>query len=416
MASNAKPISAEIITTGTEILLGEIVDTNAAWIAQHLRDAGVDLFFKTTVGDNLDRLRSVIELGLTRSDVLIVSGGLGPTADDITRQAIAEAAGTELRLDAGALRVLEERFARFGAKMTDNNRQQALIPEGATLIPNPVGTAPGFILETDSGAIVAVPGVPREMMRLMQDTVLPYLRTRAGYDRVIRRHILRTVGIGESALDDLLGPLMLERNPTVGLAAKTAQVDIRITASDQSVEGADTLIEQVALEVRRLVGPYIYSETPGEELESVLVDLLADRNKTFAVYETNTAGRIAQRVRKQEGGRAVMPVAYSTDSGELPASLESDITERDASRESALDAARTLRTSAGTTFGLAVVGTCHPDGGIYGKGSGRTWIALTGEGIDETLELQYGGGDDYSATRIANQALKTLWENLRSLP
>ena len=202
--------------------------------------------------------------------------------------------------------------------MTDNNRQQAMIPEGSTLIPNPVGTAPGFIVETDDGVIIAVPGVPREMMRLMQDTVLPYLRARSGYEGVIRRRVLRTVGIGESALDDMLGPLMLQGNPTVGLAAKTAQVDIRIAARSDSADSAEAMIEEIAQEVRVQAGAFIYSETAGEDLETVVVDLLAARGATFAVLETNTSGRLAQRIRKQDGGRAVMPGAFAVEGEDLP--------------------------------------------------------------------------------------------------
>ncbi|MBW7884592.1 MAG: competence/damage-inducible protein A, partial [Caldilineaceae bacterium] len=192
---------AEIVTTGTEILLGDIVDTNAAWIAQQLREAGINLYYKTTVGDNEPRLRGVIEQGMARSDAIIVTGGLGPTVDDITRQAIANATGRPLVLHDAALRTLQERFARFGIEMTENNRQQAYIPDGAILIENPVGTAPGFIVETGRCAVIAVPGVPREMMHLMTATVLPYLRNRAGGSAIIRRRILRTFGIGESTLD-----------------------------------------------------------------------------------------------------------------------------------------------------------------------------------------------------------------------
>ena len=167
----AGPISAEIITTGTEILLGDIVDTNAAWIAQQLRDAGVNLYYKTTVGDNEARLRATLELGLSRSDVLLVTGGLGPTVDDITRDAIAKAAGRGLTLNPSALAAIEERFSRFGVTMTENNRRQAMMPEGAQIMPNPVGTAPGILLETELGAIIAMPGVPREMKQMMSDLV-----------------------------------------------------------------------------------------------------------------------------------------------------------------------------------------------------------------------------------------------------
>ncbi|MEZ4716259.1 MAG: CinA family nicotinamide mononucleotide deamidase-related protein [Caldilineaceae bacterium] len=223
-------ISTEIVTTGTEILLGEIVDTNAAWIAQQLRESGINLYYKTTVGDNEARVRAVIELALSRSDVILVTGGLGPTKDDITRQAIAAATGRALVLDEGALATLKARFARFGSHMTENNVQQAYIPEGATLIENPVGTAPGFIVENDRGTVIAMPGVPREMKVLMEQSILPYLRKRNGNVGVIRRRILRTIGIGESTIDHELTDLMQLANPTVGLAAHLGQVDVRLTA------------------------------------------------------------------------------------------------------------------------------------------------------------------------------------------
>ena len=187
-------------------MLGDIVDTNAAWIAQQLRDIGVNLYYKTTVGDNEPRLRGVLELGLSRSDVLIVTGGLGPTVDDITRDAIANATGCPLRPNAVALTQLEQRFAQFGSQMTANNKRQTLLPEGATLIENPVGTAPGFRVtsrrldEGITGTVIALPGVPREMKRLMADTVLPWLQqenAKRGGGGVIRRRLLRTIGIGE---------------------------------------------------------------------------------------------------------------------------------------------------------------------------------------------------------------------------
>ncbi len=243
-------LTTEIVTTGTEILLGDIVDTNAAWIAQQLREAGVNLYYKTTVGDNEARVRGVIELGMTRSNAIIVTGGLGPTVDDITRQAIAAATGRELILHEGALATLQARFARFGVQMTANNRQQALIPAGALLIENPVGTAPGFIVETERCAVIAVPGVPREMKHLMTESVLPYLRARAGGTGVIRRRILRTFGIGESTIDHLLGELMHGANPTVGLAAHTGQCDIRIAARAATSAETEALLDVIEAEIR----------------------------------------------------------------------------------------------------------------------------------------------------------------------
>jgi len=415
MSPAKSPISAEIVTTGTEILLGEIVDTNAAWIAQQLRDAGVNLYYKTTVGDNIARVRGVLELGLSRSDVLIVTGGLGPTADDITRQAIAEATGRELLLNEEALSALQERFARFGVRMTDNNRQQALIPAGSILIPNPVGTAPGFIVETENGAIVAIPGVPREMMRLMHDSVLPYLRKRSGYEGVIRRRVLRTIGIGESSIDDRLGELMLRGNPTVGLAAKTAQADIRITARADSVEEAEALIDQVAAEVVGRVGDHIYSETPDEELEQVVVRLLASQGATLAIFETNESAPLANRIRNAEGGADVLLRAATVEGDGLPCrETESPGSALDSlNSEFALECAGFLRVSTGATYGLAQMTTADPDGGVFGRASGHTWIALSAEDGGAGQELNYGGTDDYTSARLTNQALYLLWQALR---
>ena len=186
------PLLAEIVTTGTEILLGDIVDTNAAWIAQQLRETGVNLFYKTTVGDNLERVRGVIEQGLGRSHIIIVTGGLGPTVDDITRDAIAVACERKLVLYEQALETLKLRFARFQSPMTENNLRQVYLPEASILIENPVGTAPGFIVETERCAVIALPGVPREMKRMMAESVLPWIRLRAG-EGILRRRILRTI-------------------------------------------------------------------------------------------------------------------------------------------------------------------------------------------------------------------------------
>ncbi|MEZ4657690.1 MAG: CinA family nicotinamide mononucleotide deamidase-related protein [Caldilineaceae bacterium] len=315
-------LSAEIVTTGTEILLGEIVDTNAAWMAQQLREAGVNLYYKTTVGDNEARVRGVIELGLSRSDVIIVSGGLGPTVDDITRQAIANATDCPLELHAGALQTLQERFARFGVTMTDNNRQQAYIPRGAIIIENPVGTAPGFIVENDQGrAVIAVPGVPREMKHLMTETVLPYLQTRLGQAAIIRRRVLHTIGIGESSIDHQIGDLMTAANPTVGLAAHTAQVDIRITARAAHAAEAEALIDQMEATVRQRVGPYIFSTVAEETIEMVVARGLQAHNTTIALLESNTAGQIASRLSGALADANPVAAAWTWGAAELPAAL-----------------------------------------------------------------------------------------------
>jgi nicotinamide-nucleotide amidase len=402
-------LNAEIVTSGTEILLGDIVDTNAAWIAQQLREAGVNLFYKTTVGDNEPRLRGVIELGMTRSDVIIITGGLGPTVDDITRDAIANATGCPLELHDGALVTLQARFARFGATMTDNNRQQALIPHGAILIENPVGTAPGFIVETERCAVIALPGVPREMKQLMADSVLPYLRARLGSAAVIRRRILRTFGIGESTIDHRLGEMLRRSNPTVGLAAQTGQCDIRIAARAEDAATAEALLDAIEAEVRREVGDFIYSTTPGESYESVLVRRLQAAGVTLALLETNTRGALAARFSAAPKYNPLLKQVV-TDVDALPVMLEMTpaAPETAAHQTLASQSASWLRTVSGATLGIALVGTSGADEGVFGRESGATWLALDDGAQIATTHIAFGGQDDYTHVRIGNQVLAVL--------
>ncbi|MEZ4712839.1 MAG: CinA family nicotinamide mononucleotide deamidase-related protein [Caldilineaceae bacterium] len=403
-------LSAEIVTTGTEILLGEIVDTNAAWMAQQLREAGVNLYYKTTVGDNEARVRGVIELGLSRSDVIIVSGGLGPTVDDITRQAIANATNCPLELHAGALQTLQERFARFGVTMTDNNRQQAYIPHGAIIIENPVGTAPGFIVETaQGGAVIALPGVPREMKHLMTETVLPYLRGRLGQAAIIRRRVLHTIGIGESSIDHQIGDLMTATNPSVGLAAHTAQVDIRITARAANAEEAEALIDQMEATVRQRVGPYIFSTVANETIEMVVARGLQAHDMSIALLESNTAGQIAQRLSSALTDHNPVAAAWTWDSDALPAAL----TQLEAAEPFSADGVDILaergRTLGKATLGIAVMGSSGDDEGVYGQRSGETWIAIADQNQVVTHRYGFGGRDEYSQVRLGNQVLMLLW-------
>lgn len=410
-------LAAEIITTGTEILLGEIVDTNAAWMAQQLREAGINLYYKTTVGDNEERLRAVIELGLSRSNVLILSGGLGPTVDDITRQAIANATECPLVLDEGALATLKARFERFGATMTENNLQQAYIPQGATIIPNPVGTAPGFIVERNGCSVIALPGVPREMKHLMTETVLPYLRARAGNTGIIRRRVLRAIGIGESSLDHQIGDLMAVSNPTVGLAAHTAQVDVRITARAATAAEAEAMIDQVEAEIRGRVGPHFYSHTAGEPIEAVVARQLREAGQTLALLETNTGGALARRFAAVEEGETPVRAAWVVGADEadgaqdaLPDALAALFHGTpEPGEELAGRTIEALGACSDATVSLALIGTRGADDGIFGSGEGKTWLALrTPSGIH--IEAHgYGGQDEFTRTRLGNAALYALW-------
>lgn len=406
-------LRAEIVTTGTEILLGEIVDTNAAWIAQQLREAGVNLYYKSTVGDNEPRIRGLIEQGMRRSDVIICSGGLGPTVDDVTRQAIANATGRPLILHEEALATLKERFARFGVEMTPNNMQQAYIPEGAILIPNPVGTAPGFIVETETCAVIALPGVPREMKHLMTETVLPYLRRRAGHTGIIRRRVLRTIGVGESMIDATLGELMYGANPTVGLAAHTGQVDVRIAARADSAEAAEELLDHIEEQVRQRIGRYIYSTTPGESYEAVVVRTLQTAGATVALLETNTRGLLARRIAAAVPGFSPLVQGWVAGEDQVPPELAEQVAAITAesapyTEAQAVAIASTIHRLSGATYALAILGSAGADEGLYGQRSGESWVALAGPGGIQTLRCPFGGQDEYTLTRIGNQALGLL--------
>lgn len=288
---------AEILVTGTELLLGEIVDTNSAMMARMLRDIGLDLYYKSTVGDNRERMAGVLKTALERSDIVLVSGGLGPTVDDVTREAVSDVTGRPLIFHQELLDQIAARFARFGRPMSENNRRQAYLPEGAIAVENPVGTAPAFIVEDRRGTIICLPGVPRELEYLMTQRIIPYLKQRLGAATVITVKVLRTCTIGESQIDARIADLMTMSNPTVGLSAHPGQVDVRITAKAASQAEAERLIAPVEAELRARLGDVIYGEGT-ETLEEVVARLLAERDIRLAVVDNATAGEIAERLRQ----------------------------------------------------------------------------------------------------------------------
>ena len=287
--------SAEIITIGTEILLGEIVDTNAQYIARRLRDLGIDLFRKTTVGDNVLRISSIIQQAMERSDIIITTGGIGPTIDDPTRQAVAQALGVGLEYRPELWEQIQARFRRYDRIPTENNKRQAYVPAGARAFENPVGTAPIFIMEPGQHAIITLPGVPREMEFLLENTILPYLREKYHLTGIIKTRVLHTVGVGESIIDDLIGDLEKLSNPTVGLAAHSGQVDVRIAVKADSEAGADALIKPIEMELSKLLGQWIYG-VDEESLESVAIRALQEKGWSLVVIESGLQGELTRRL------------------------------------------------------------------------------------------------------------------------
>ena len=266
--------NAEIVSIGSELLLGQIVDTNSAWMARRLTDIGVDLYYKTIVGDNPDRMKSVIVRALGRSDIVITGGGLGPTQDDLTRQTIADATGRELLRDPVLLEDIEQRFRRRGFIMTPNNERQADIPKGALAVHNPNGTAPSFIVDDPRGVVIALPGVPHELKWLFDNEVVPYLRDRFQLSETLTYRVLKVGDLGESNVDDRIGHLIANsNNPTVGVLAHPGQVDVRIAAKASSIEEANKLIDPVEAQVRELLGKHVFA-VDEETLEDTVGRLL----------------------------------------------------------------------------------------------------------------------------------------------
>ncbi|MDM8520983.1 CinA family nicotinamide mononucleotide deamidase-related protein [Anaerolineales bacterium HSG6] len=286
-------MQAEIITIGTEILLGQIVDTNAAKLATMLKGIGVDLYYKTTVGDNHGRIVEVFNNALNRVDVVITSGGLGPTADDITRQAVADVTGRPLRYSSVLEAEIAERFRSFGRNMAENNKQQAYIPEGATPLSNPVGTAPCFLAEDISGrgCIISLPGVPRELEYMMIHTVIPLLIERMGGAKLLKTRILKTAAVGESNVDQAIRDLMDSANPTVGLAAHGGQTDIRIVAKADTEAEITALIAPMEAKLRERLGVAIFG-ADDDTLAGVVGQLLVEQNATINVVDMLTQGRV----------------------------------------------------------------------------------------------------------------------------
>ena len=290
-------MNAEVIAIGSELLLGQIIDTNSASISRSLAENGIELIHTTTVGDDLERMKETIGAAIHRSEIVITTGGIGPTEDDLTREAVAQVTQRPLTFQPHLMQQIEALFKRRSFQMSESNRKQAYIPEGAIPIENPKGTAPGFIVETSKGVILSIPGVPFEMEYLMENTVIPFLRKRFHLQRqVIQYRVLRACGLGESGVGQQIKDLMREsKNPTVGTLASIGDIRIRITAKADTSEEASTLIQKMEREIRGRLGILIYG-VGDETLHGNIAMELERLNLTLSVVETFTGGIISQKL------------------------------------------------------------------------------------------------------------------------
>ncbi len=397
---------AEIVMIGTELLLGEIVDTNANRLALALRDIGLDLYYKTTVGDNLARITEVLDLALDRSDIIITSGGIGPTVDDVTRQAVADATGRKLVYSTELEAQIAARFNRFGRPMADNNKRQAYIPEGATPLTNPVGTAPCYLSEdvNGRGCIISLPGVPRELEHMMANTVSPLLIGRMGGIKVTRVRVLRTCAVGESNIDQGIGDLMTTGNPTVGLAAHIGQTDVRITAKADTDEEADTLVAGMEAKLRERLGVAVYGEGKVTVAE-VVGDLMQGKSLKLGVVDTLTGGQLA---------RDLVESGYS----DLVATDLSPANLTEALKDSGADASNPPDVEVARSYAVSLAESVTPPDGIGLAMIGpfeesSTFIALNGPGEVCLFERSRNYQDtDYIRRWLVVQALDWIRRTL----
>jgi nicotinamide-nucleotide amidase len=379
-------LRAEIIAVGTELLLGQIANTNARYLSEKLAELGIDVYWHTVVGDNAHRLDEAIGLALSRADLIIFSGGLGPTMDDLTKETVASLLGLALEKNSEWEKHLEERFARLGRQMTDNNRKQALVPGGAVLIENDNGTAPGLWLERADKILVLLPGPPRELEPMFADKIVPRL-IKAGDSQVICSRVLKVAGLGESAMEEAIADLLKKQsNPTIAPLVKHTEVHLRITAKAASKEEAVKMLTETEDEIRGRLGLAVYGA--GEEsMADAVAALLFKKKMTLAVAESCTGGLLSHMLTNVPGSSDYFLeglVAYSnrskTDLLNIKGSLLREFGA--VSEETARAMAENLRRRAGCDLTMAVTGIAGPTGATDDKPVGLVYIALAGpEGV-----------------------------------
>jgi nicotinamide-nucleotide amidase len=408
-------MKAEIVGVGTELLLGQIANTNAQRISRSLAEIGVNVYFHAVVGDNLQRMQDLLRNALERSDVVIITGGLGPTPDDITREAVAAAVGVGLERDRSLARRIEEIFERLGRVMPEENLRQADVPVGATAI-QPEGTAPGFFLEHEGSLLFALPGVPWEMTAMMEKTVRPMLEDRAGEGVILSSQVL-VIGLGESHTHEKIADIVeRQMNPTIAFLAGHGQVRVRITARAETKQEARSLIEPVETAVRDRLGKHA---VPGghETVSDALSSLLREKGLTVAVAESLTGGLIAGQLTEAEGASDFFvgsAVTYTNDAKQRVTGVDEDILDGPGAVSD--ESARALAEGAARLFssdvGLSATGVAGP-AGQEGKPAGTIYVGATYKGRTESRHVR-GYGDRENVRRLAVTAALDLGRRLIS--
>ena len=378
----------EIITIGTELLLGEINDTNSTYIARVLRDHGIDIYRITTIGDNPARITAAIQEALERSDIIITTGGLGPTVDDPTRQAVADAADRELVFLDELWDQILERFKAYNKVPTENNRRQAMIPKGALPIPNPVGTAPCYVVDFDTSCIISLPGVPLEMETILHDSIIPFLKKKYNLKtQIIKTCVLHSAGLGESLIDQLISDLEENKNPTVGLLAHPGQVDIRVTAKASSEPEAFEMIQPIIDEIYQRIGDNIFGKDD-ETLEYIISVLLCEHGLDLSMIEHGLNREIIKRFEEVNTSNIIIKhIDKPVDNLDL---LSKKVTQSKSIKISDIG------------FGLALID--HGNFSIH--------LVFEGPNHQKSTTMQYGGPPGNASLWAQNVGLEFLRQNL----
>ena len=381
-ATNSAEIkSAEIICVGSELLLGDIVNGNARYLAQQLASLGIAHHYQTVVGDNPTRIKRAVAIACERARLIIFTGGLGPTPDDLTLATLADFFDAGLTERAEVVQDLEEKFARRGRALSDSSRQQALLPDGADTLPNPVGTAPGVIWEPRKGLIVMTfPGVPWEMKAMWKATSVPYLRDHGWANGIIHSQMLKFWGMGESTLAETVAPFLRADNPTVATYALGGEVKLRISAKADSIEAANELIDPVAAEVRKLTGTACYGQD-SESLASVVGQQLDARGETLSVAESCTGGGLGQLITAISGSSSYFwggVISYDNRVKQGVLGVDADVLAQQGavSDEVACAMAEGVRDRLNTDWGISITGIAGPNGGSDEKPVGLVYIGI----------------------------------------
>ena len=410
-------MNAELISVGTEILLGQIVNTNAAWLAQRLATFGVNVYRQVTVGDNLNRLAATITDSLSRADLLILTGGLGPTDDDLTREGVALATNRPLETDEAQKQWLIQRFqSRFG-KMPENNLKQALKPKGSLILPNPNGTACGYAVPHLDKWIFLLPGPPWEMEAMFENEVVPLLSKYFDLSQHLFHRTLKFFGIGESALEmEVIDLMRSQVDPTMALYAGMGEVQMRITTRAESKEEADIKLELLHRKVAERVGIHIYGQDD-ESIFSAAASQLLKNNKTLALAESCTGGLLASSFTDLPGSSGFFTQGWVTYSNQSKIKLlnvpQETLESFGAVSEETVTAMATQASQiAESDYALAISGIAGPGGGSEEKPVGLVWIALYGPNGCQTKKMNFNGSRGQIKMRAAKNAAYLLWQQL----